>query len=86
MHVQRLGNREKLVKKTVDFFLFHLLIGLILISISFFQGGCIQTKESRESNLDRTLSEPAPSLPAPQVAPSEPQPGFEQEAPRSQNL
>lgn len=64
----------------------YLIGGFLLVIVGL--GGCrsLANRTSGESKVDIKLSESSPSLPAPQAAPSEPQPGFEQESPRSQNL
>ena len=64
----------------------YLIGGLLLIIVGLTGCRSLTNRPSAESKVDTKLSEPGPSLPAPQAAPSEPQPGFEQESPRSQNL
>lgn len=74
------------MEKTFD----ALTQGIILILVGLtLAAGCKsldQGRSSKDSKVDTQLSEPAPSLPAPAAAPGEPQPGFEQESPRSQNV
>ncbi len=70
------------MKNNIKSFLFFVFIfGLVSLN------GC-QTfnKGSHETAVDTELSRPGPSLPPPSTEPAEPQKGFEQEPPRSQEL